>query len=107
MILVTSAAGKSGKAVIRSLSIKNEEIRALVHRKEYEGAVKEAGVMEIAVGDMMDMDFMNEASKGVKAIYHIGPSASPNMVCKRGSDRFRAGPEAANMAAAEALRQYE
>jgi uncharacterized protein YbjT (DUF2867 family) len=85
-------------AVISSLIIKKEDVRALVHSKVNESALKELGVKEIAAGDMTDMDFMNEASKGVRAVYHIGPSASP--------DESRMGTIAINAAKSSGVARF-
>ena len=43
MILVTGAAGKTGRAVIRAVAAKGEAIRALVHRPEQTAPVQAAG----------------------------------------------------------------
>ncbi len=78
MILVTAAGGKSGKAVIRQLAMKNQKVRALLHKPGEESIMKEFGAAEAVAGDMTDQDFMNMASRGVDAVYHIGPSVNPD-----------------------------
>jgi len=80
MILITGANGKTGRAVIRALSSKGEEIRALVHKTEHILGLKSLGAMEVFVGDMMDQEAINAAFKGVRAAYHICPAVNPNEV---------------------------
>ena len=80
MILITGANGKTGREIIRSLSPKGEEIRAVAHGAEQIPELKSLGAKEVFVGDMMDQDAMNEAFKGVRAAYHICPAVNPDEV---------------------------
>jgi NAD(P)H dehydrogenase (quinone) len=78
MILVTGAAGKTGRAVIRALAERREPIRALIHRPEQAPSLKALGVHEALVGDLLDQATMKQAVEGVRAIYHIAPNVSPD-----------------------------
>lgn len=80
MILVTGAAGKTGRTVIRALVDRGEAVRALVHRPEQGPAVEKLGAQETVVGDMRDQATMDRAAQGVQAIYHICPNMSPDEV---------------------------
>jgi NAD(P)H dehydrogenase (quinone) len=80
MILVTGAAGKTGRAVIRALTAKGEAVRALVHRPEQARLVEEIGTREVVVGDMRDPVTLDQATQGVRAVYHICPNVSPDEV---------------------------
>ena len=80
MILVTGAAGKTGLAVIRKLSVLGESVRALVYRDEQVEVVKTQGAQEALVGDMRDRSVLARAVQGVRKIYHICPNISPNEV---------------------------
>jgi NAD(P)H dehydrogenase (quinone) len=80
MILVTGAAGKTGRAVIRALSAGGETIRALVHRPEQEHVVKQLGAQDVVAGDMRSPAAMERAVRGVGAIYHICPNVHPDEV---------------------------
>lgn len=80
MILVTGAAGKTGRAIIRALVAEGEAIRALVHRPEQVRAVEELGAREAIVGDMRLRATMDGALWGVRAVYHICPNVSPDEV---------------------------
>jgi uncharacterized protein YbjT (DUF2867 family) len=78
MILVTGAAGKTGRAIIRALTAKGAAVRALVHRSEQVRAVEELGAHEALVGDMRLQATMDQATRGVRAVYHICPNVSPD-----------------------------
>lgn len=80
MILVTGAAGKTGRAVISALSAKGEEVRALVHHDEQTKFVKSLGAQESVVGDMRDANTLAQAARGVRGIYHICPNVNPDEV---------------------------
>ncbi len=80
MILVTGAAGKTGRAVISALSTKGEDVRALVHHDEQAKFVKSVGARESIVGDMRNANTLAQAARGVQAIYHICPNVSPDEI---------------------------
>jgi len=80
MILVTGAAGKTGRAVIRALTAKGEAVRALVHRPEQIPSVETLGAQQVVVGDMRLQATMDQAAQGVQAVYHICPNVSPDEV---------------------------
>jgi len=80
MILVTGAAGKTGKAVLRALIERGESVRALVYRDEHIPTLKALGAEEILVGDMIDRPTIDNAIKGVRAVYHICPNMSPDEI---------------------------
>ena len=78
MILVTGAAGKTGRAVIRALAQRGESVAAFVHRPDQIDAVKRAGAILAHVGSFADEAALNRALTGVRAIYHIAPNVSPD-----------------------------
>jgi NAD(P)H dehydrogenase (quinone) len=78
MILITGAAGKTGRAVIRALLARGQAVRALVHKPEQVRPVKELGVQEVAAGDLCDPAAVGEAARGSRAIYHICPNMHPD-----------------------------
>ncbi len=80
MILVTGAAGKTGRAVLRALSRRGAPARALVRRAEQEEAVRAAGAREAVAGDLRDAEALARAAEGTRAIYHICPNVSPHEV---------------------------
>jgi uncharacterized protein YbjT (DUF2867 family) len=80
MILVTGAAGKTGRAVIRALTARGEAVRALVHRPEQVGLVKRLGAQQAITGDMHAQEQMTRATQGIQAMYHICPNMSRDEV---------------------------
>ncbi len=80
MILVTGSAGKTGRALLRALSARGEEARALVHRPEQARLVTEAGAQDVVVGDMRDPKTMEQATEKVRAVYHIPPNVHPDEI---------------------------
>ncbi len=80
MILVTGAAGKTGKAVVKALAAKGAGVRALVRGREHIGALLALGAAEVAVGSFEDRDALARAAAGARAIYHICPNVSRDEV---------------------------
>lgn len=80
MILVTGAAGKSGRAVITALAQRGATVRAYVRRAEQSATVQAAGAIEVAVGDLQDGAALQQALQGVHALYHICPNMHPDEV---------------------------
>ena len=81
MILVTGAAGKTGRAVIKALAARGEVVRALVHRPQQASIAADAGARDMVAGDMRDQAVMDRAAGAasqVRAIYHICPNMSPD-----------------------------
>ncbi|MBI3362137.1 MAG: NmrA family NAD(P)-binding protein [Chloroflexi bacterium] len=78
MILLTGAAGKTGRAVIRALTAKGQAVRAFVHREEHVLSVTQSGASEAVVGDMRDELALRNSMEGVAAVYHICPNVSPD-----------------------------
>ena len=80
MILITGAAGKTGRTIIRELVSRGHAVRALVHRPAQAVSVEELEVQDIVVGDMRSPATMEQAAKGARAVYHICPNMSPDEV---------------------------
>lgn len=80
MILITGANGKTGRAIIRSLLSKGEEVRAFVHKVEQIQELKSLGIKEVVAGDMMNQEAINEAFIGIRAAYHICSAVNPDEV---------------------------
>lgn len=77
MILVTGAGGKTGKAVLRSLS-RVESVCAFVHREKHVPVLKAMGAQQVVIGDLQDASAVRSALQGARAVYHICPNMSPN-----------------------------
>lgn len=80
MILVTGAAGKTGRAVIGALHEQGARIRALVHQPEQRESVMQLGAAETVAGDMRQAEILASAMAGMQAVYHICPNVSPDEV---------------------------
>jgi NAD(P)H dehydrogenase (quinone) len=78
MILITGAAGKTGRAVFRALLSRGQAVRALVHKPEQVRPIEELGVQEVVTGDLCDPAAVGLAARGSRAIYHICPNMHPD-----------------------------
>jgi uncharacterized protein YbjT (DUF2867 family) len=80
MILITGANGNTGRAIIRALLSKGEEVRAFAHKVEQIQELKSLGVNEVVTGDMMHEETVNAAFVGIRAAYHICSALNPDEV---------------------------
>lgn len=78
MILVTGAAGKTGKAVVQQLAAKELPVRAMVRRAEQRAELRRLGATETMVGDLETAADVSAAVRGVHAVYHICPNMHPH-----------------------------
>lgn len=79
-ILITGAAGKTGRAIIGAATSAGLHIRTLIHKKAYSAVVIEHGAREFVVGDLQDPDLVAKATIGIKTVYHICPNVHPEEV---------------------------
>lgn len=79
MILVTGASGKTGKAIIKSLS-ENEGVCAFVRNEKHVETLKSLGAEKVIIGDLLDKSTLLSATKNIGAIYHICPNMNPHEV---------------------------
>ena len=70
MILVTGAAGFVGRHVVRELTSRGHEVRALV-RTQSRAALISGPSVEIATGDVLDPGSLTAAFEGVDAVIHL------------------------------------
>ncbi len=80
MILVTGAAGKTGRQVIRRLCDMGMEVRALVRTPEQIGPLLESGARAAVPADLLKVEDVSRAMDGVRAVYHICPNVHPQEV---------------------------
>ena len=78
MILVTGAAGKTGKAMVRQLAARGLPVRAMVRRVEQQAELQQLGAAETPVGDLERAADVSAAARGVRAVYHICPNMHPH-----------------------------
>lgn len=80
MILITGANGQTGRAIIKTLLSRGEQVRAFVHRPEQIQEMKLLGAIEVVAGDIMDQKTVDEACIGISAVYHICSALNPHEV---------------------------
>jgi NAD(P)H dehydrogenase (quinone) len=80
MILVTGAAGKSGKAVVKALVAKDARVRAFVRNPDHAASLLAFGAAEVSFGSFEDVRALGLAASGVQAVYHICPNVSRDEV---------------------------
>lgn len=74
MILVTGAAGKTGRAVIAALAAKGASVRAFVRRAEAGAALRAIGAQDIVLGVLDDRVALRRAVEDCRAVYYIAPN---------------------------------
>lgn len=75
MVLVTGATGHIGNVLVRELIGRGQHVRALVRPGRKPAAL--AGLdVEIACGDILDMDSLEHALRGVELVYHLAARIS-------------------------------
>ncbi len=77
-VLLTGAAGKTGRAVIRALGSKGWVVRAFVPSAGYREVVTRAGAEKIVEGDVLNDTDVRNATRGAHAVYHICPNVHPD-----------------------------
>ena len=77
MILVTSASGHVGSAIVSALTQAGRPVRAFVHGGKGKSKLQELGVSDIVVGDLLDPEQLGPAFEGVTQVFHIGPPEHP------------------------------
>ncbi len=80
MILITGAAGKTGRTLIGGLAQRGEPVCAFVRAESQVAQVLAAGAQSAVIGDLSDRLAVRRAAQGVRAIYHICPNMSPDEV---------------------------
>jgi NAD(P)H dehydrogenase (quinone) len=80
MILITGAAGKTGRAVIEALAERGVGTRALTRNPEHAGSLKALGATEVSIGGFEDPRALAQAAAGARAVYHICPNLSRDEV---------------------------
>lgn len=74
MILITSANGNQGKRLIPKLLASGHQVRACVRTEASAAQLRALGVQQVLVGNIVDPVFIAQAMKGIKSVYHIGPT---------------------------------
>lgn len=77
MILVTGAAGKTGKTITNALTRNGIDVRAVVRKEDQISEMEKVGAKEVIVSDLLDETTLDGAFFGSTAIYHICPNMHP------------------------------
>lgn len=77
-VLVTGAAGKTGRAVLAALRRQGRTLRALVRRETQREIFEGLGCDDVQVGDLRRDDDVRHALRGVRAVYLICPNMCPD-----------------------------
>jgi NAD(P)H dehydrogenase (quinone) len=77
MILITGAAGKTGKTILAALAKKSVQVRCLVRNTAQATELSKEFGIEPVIGDLTDPLALENAVKGVSSIYYICPNVSP------------------------------
>ncbi|NOX60490.1 MAG: NmrA family NAD(P)-binding protein [Chloroflexi bacterium] len=79
-ILLTGAAGKTGRAILAALHRRGAAVRAWVRRPEQVDEMLALGAEEVMVGDLLDERVARQALHGIRAVHHICPNMHPDEV---------------------------
>lgn len=72
-VLITGAAGKTGQAAVTALLAQGHHVRGLVRRSDERSDRLAAAGAEIVVGDLLDLEAVVDATKGVDGVYFTYP----------------------------------
>ncbi len=74
-VLISGAAGDTGRAAVREAIILGLDVRALVHGNDARSAALEKLGAEVVLGDLLEIDTVRAAMEGVDAAYFVWPVA--------------------------------
>ncbi len=77
MILVTGAAGKTGRAVLKALLRRKAAVRVFVRGRDQAADLLAAGAAEALIGDFASGDALRSAVNGISSLCHICPNMYP------------------------------
>lgn len=78
MIVITGAAGKTGRALVRALAAREASVRAWVRCEAQAQALRALGAADVVTGDVRDHTAAAAALAGARALYHICPNVHPD-----------------------------
>jgi len=80
MILVTGAAGKTGRAIVNQLVRQGIDVRASVFKEKYVHELYQLGANDVVVGNLSVSNDLKNSLTGVTAVYHICPNMHPDEI---------------------------
>jgi len=102
-ILVTGAAGKTGKAVTRQLLDRGYPVTAMVRREDGRSAALARAGAAITVGDLIEPDDLRRAMHGVQRAYFVAPFTPVQL---HGAMNFAVAAADAKLEAVVAITQW-
>ena len=78
MILLTGAAGKTGKAILNNLVPHGVRVRSLVRSERQAQEVKNLGSTDVIIGDLRDASVLTRALQDIRSVYFIAPNMTPD-----------------------------
>jgi NAD(P)H dehydrogenase (quinone) len=78
LILVTGAAGKTGRGLLGQLLARGLSVRAWVRSEDHSGQLPAHSNLEVHIGDMAQSTHWRSALEGVGCVYHIAPNMHPS-----------------------------
>ncbi|OZC87699.1 NmrA family protein [Rhodococcus sp. 05-340-1] len=78
MILVTSAAGGVGRALVKDLHARGAQVRAFVKNDSQAELSRGDGATEVVVGDIESCTDLARAASGVRVVFHATPTSIVN-----------------------------
>jgi NAD(P)H dehydrogenase (quinone) len=78
LILITGAAGKTGRSIICALVKRGVAVRAMVKNAEQAASIEMLDTINIHIGDLRDDKALEKAVDGIDQVYFIAPNVSPN-----------------------------
>ena len=79
-ILLTAANGRTGRAVLKALANRGDDVKVFLRDEAQWPALAKLGASSFAVGDMEDAATIDAAMESCDGIIHIGPPMHPNEV---------------------------
>jgi uncharacterized protein YbjT (DUF2867 family) len=80
LILLTGAAGKTGKTILNRLIPHGVHVRSLVRNEQQAQEIRQLGSTDVAIADLRDQQALSQALDGIHKIYFICPNMTPDEV---------------------------
>jgi len=78
LILLTGAAGKTGKAILNTLIPHGVRVRSLARNEKQEKELRQLGSADVAIADLRDTQALSKTLDGISKIYFISPNMAPD-----------------------------
>jgi uncharacterized protein YbjT (DUF2867 family) len=77
MILVTAGYGHQSRLLIPKLVAAGQKVRAVRRKRGGEADLERLGAHEVFIGDLSDENTCMQATRGIEAVFHVGPATHP------------------------------